>query len=131
MEETSHHQPEEFGKGEKETPVHMSYQPPRILLAGIHLCRVMHAPLGSTVSQNDWPETTQKLTHHRKTQDCEPRGRAVLLGSLTWLLSTRVPLPNKVSCFVTTCVSLGNSFPSVRQEPTLGLWKGDLFLQHF
>ena len=29
-----------------------------------------------------------------------------------------------VSCFVSTCVSLDNSFPSVRQEPILGSWKG-------
>ena len=27
------------------------------------------------------------------------------------------------------CVSSDNSFPSVRQEPALGLWKGSLFLQ--
>ena len=61
--------------------------------------------------------------------NCEPRGRAVLLGSLTLLLSTRVPFPNKISCFVSTCVSSDNSFPSVRQEPGLGPWKGSPFLQ--
>ena len=55
--------------------------------------------------------------------------RAVLLGSLTLLLSTRVPFPNKVSCFVSTCVSSDNSFPSVRQEPSFGAWKGSAFLQ--
>ena len=49
---------------------------------------------------------------------------AVLLGSLTLLLSTQVPFPNKVSCFVSTCVSLDNSLPSVRQEPSFGPWKG-------
>ena len=59
---------------------------------------------------------------------CEPRGRAVL-GFLTLLLSTRGPFPNKVSCFVSTCVSSDNSFPSVRQEPSFGPWKGSLFLQ--
>ena len=37
--------------------------------------------------------------------------------------SAQVPLPNNVSCFVSTCVSLDNSFPSVRQESTLGPWK--------
>ena len=40
-----------------------------------------------------------------------------------------VPLPNKISCFVSTCVSLDNSFPSVRQEPSFGPWKGSPFLQ--
>ena len=34
---------------------------PTIFLAGIHLGRAMRAPPGSTLSQNDWPETTQKL----------------------------------------------------------------------
>ena len=40
------------------------------------------------------------------------------------LLSARVPLPNKVSCFVSMCVSWDNSFLSVRQEPTFKPWKG-------
>ena len=53
--------------------------------------------------------------HHHKTRGCEPRGRAALLGSLTLLLSARAPLPSKVSCFVSICVSLDNSFLSVRQ----------------
>ena len=39
------------------------------------------------------------------------------------------PLPNKVICFVSTCVSLDSSFLSVRQEPTLGPWKGSSFQQ--
>ena len=55
--------------------------------------------------------------------------RAVLLGSLTILLSARVPFPNKISCFVSTCVSSDNSSPSVRQEPNFRPWKGSPFLQ--
>ena len=39
------------------------------------------------------------------------------------------PFPIKSYCFVNTCVSSDNSFPSVRQEPTLGPWKGSPFLQ--
>ena len=39
------------------------------------------------------------------------------------------PFPNKISCFVSTCDSLDNSFPSVRQEPSFGPWKGSPFLQ--
>ena len=42
-------------------PVHMPYEAPRTL-SGIHLGRAMHAPPGRTLSQNDWPETTWKLT---------------------------------------------------------------------
>ena len=38
-------------------------------------------------------------------------------------------LPNKVSCFISTCVSSDNSFPSVRQEPSFGPWRGSPFLQ--
>ena len=42
----------------------------------------------------------------------------------------QAPLPNKVSCLVSSCVSLDNSFLSVRQEPTLRPWKGSHFLKH-
>ena len=45
------------------------------------------------------------------------------------LLSTRVPFPNKISCFVSAYVSSDNSFPSVRQEPSFRPWKGSSFLQ--
>ena len=44
--------------------------------------------------------------------------------------STRVPFPNKISCFVTTCISSDNSFLSFREEPSFRLWKGSPFLQH-
>ena len=47
------------------------------------------------------------------------------------LLSTWVPFPNKVSCFVSTCVSSDNSFPSVRQESEwpLGVLRGQFACQ--
>ena len=48
---------------------------------------------------------------------------------LTLLLSARVPLPNKVFCFDSTCVSSDNSL-CVRQKPTLGPWKGSPFLKY-
>ena len=38
--------------------------------------------------------------------------------------SVRAPLPNQVSCLGSSCVSLDNSSPSVRRDPTLGPWKG-------
>ena len=65
-----------------------------------------------------------------KTQNCQPHGRAVLLGSLTSLLSAQAPCPNKFSCFVSTCVSSGNSLLSIRQEHSFGSWKRSHFLQH-
>ena len=40
-----------------------------------------------------------------------------------------MPFPNKISCFVSTCVSSDNSFPSVGPEPSFGPGKGSLFLQ--
>ena len=112
-------------KRREETLAHTSCQLPRILLTGIHLGRVLRTPPGRTLSQGDWPEMTGNQPY-QKTRDC---GRAVLLGSLTLLLSTRAPLPNKVSCFISTCVSSHDSFLTVRQEPTPGLWKGSPFLQ--
>ena len=55
----SHHQPEEFGKSQKETPC--VCPPPRIPLASIHLGWTMHAPPRRTLNQTDWPKTTWKL----------------------------------------------------------------------
>jgi len=75
-------------------------------------------------SKLEWLAKDHPETNPITLKPCEPRGRAVLLGSLTLLLSTWVPFPNKISCFVSTCVSSDNSFPSVRQEPSLGPWRG-------
>ena len=47
------------------------------------------------------------------------------------LLSTQAPFPKKISCFISTCVSSDNSFPSVRHEPRFGPWKGSPFLQQY
>ena len=105
----SHHQPEEFGKGQKETPhVRSSF---RILLPDIHLGWATCTPPGRTLSQNNWPKTTWKvIPHYHNAWDCEPCGRAVLLGSLTLLLSgglggrVRVLFPIK-SLALSACVS--------------------------
>ena len=83
--------------------------------------------------QSEWlakdnPETNPITI---KPCDCKSCGRAVLLASPTLLLSTWVPVPNKISSFVSRCVSLDNSFPSVRQEPSFRPWKGFPFLQHY
>ena len=78
--------------------------------------------------QDDWPETTWKLTSITIKPETESGGRAGLLCSCVLLVPWGI-LPNEIFCFVSTCVSLDNSFPSVRQEPTLRPWKGSLFLQ--
>jgi len=65
-------------------------------------------------------------TVHNKLSDIHEQFSWV---PLTLLLSTRVPFTIKISCFVSTCVSLDNSFLSVRQEPSFGPWKGSTFLQ--
>ena len=70
----------------------------------------------------------KKLPSYLKTQDCEPHGRAVLLCFPNLQLSAWAPLPNKLSCFVRTCVSSDNAFLSIRKEPTLGPWKWVPFL---
>ena len=102
-------------KGGEMPAYNMSYQRPRILPAEILLGWSMHTPPGRTLSQRQ----PGGSPHYNKTWDCQSCGRAVLLGSLTLLLSTRAPLPNKASCFVSPCVSSDSSFLSVRQEPTL------------
>ena len=119
MELISLHQPEEFQKGQKETP-HLR-PPPRILLSDMHFDWTRHAPPGRTLVlewlAKDNPETDPITI---KPCDCKPCDRAVLLGPLTLLLSARAPFPNKSTRFVSICVSSDNSFLSVRQEPSLG-----------
>ena len=78
-------------------------------------------------SESEW--LTQN--HHHKTWDFKPHGRAVLLGSLTLLLSVQAPFPNKIACFVNTCFSSDNSFPSVRRAHFWALEGSSPFLQHF
>ena len=104
MELTSHHQPEEFRKGQKEMPCILP--PPRILLTGIHLGWAMGAPPGRMLNQSDWPQKSGNESHHHKTWDWEPRDRSVLLGSLSLLLSAWASLPNTVYRFVSSCLSL-------------------------
>ena len=100
-------------------------QPPRNPHAGFHLGWEIHTTRKDLESdQARWlvRDNPESWHHHHKTWDCDLHDRAVLLGSLTLLLSSWAPLPNKVSHFVSTCISSGN--PSVRQELTLGPLKG-------
>ena len=56
----------------------------------------------------------RKEARSPKARDCEPCGRAVLLGSLAPLLSAWAPPSNDVSCFISAGVSLDSSFLSVK-----------------
>ena len=114
MELTSHHQPQEFRKGQKETPC--VQPPPRTLLAGIHLGWAKHAPPGRTLSQNDWWKTTWKPTPLTQNPRLWTTRQSSSPGFLYLPALRQMPLPNKVSCFVSTCVSSDNSFRSVRQK---------------
>ena len=75
-------------------------------------------------SESDWLRRPGNESHDHKTWVCEPRGRTVLRGRLTLLLSARLLLPSKIFCFVSTCISSDNSFLSVRPELHLGPGKG-------
>ena len=84
----------------------------------------------SWLTRKDWSECLAKDNPETNPITVKPETVshvAVLLGSLTLLLSARVPLSNKLSCFVR--VSLDNSFLSVRREPTFGPLKEFPFLQ--
>lgn len=119
VELTSDHQPEGFGKSQKETPVQMSYQPPRIHRSGIHLGATRKDPESERLARDN-PEANPITIK----PGCESHSSAVLLGSLPLLLSAQAPLSNDVFCFVGICVSSDNSFLNVRQELTLKPWKG-------
>ena len=70
----------------------MSYQAPRIFLSAIHLGWMICTPPGRTLSQNDWPETTLKLT---------PSPQNPILSAMWKSSSLGFPHP----------AALGNPFP--------------------
>ena len=82
MELISHYQPEEFRKGQKETP-HI-WPPPRILLAGIHLGWTRHAPPGR--SESEWLATDNPETN---PITITPETASHVTELLSW-----VPLPS-------------------------------------
>ena len=123
----SHHQPEVWKRSKGDTTCPTNSQNP----SHLHPSWLNRACTTSKDSESerlakDNPETNP-ITIKPKTAS---HGRAVLLGSLPLLLSTQAPFPNKISCFVSTCVSSENSFPSVKQEPSFRPRKGSPFLQH-
>ena len=117
MELISHHQPEYFWKGKKETP-HVCL-PTRIPLTSTHLGWAMHAPPGRTLSQKDWSKTTWKLIPSPKSPKLQAMCQSSSPGFPYPTALHPVSFPDKISCFVSTCVSSDNSFLSVRKEPSL------------
>ena len=118
MELISHHQLEEFRKGQKETaPV---LPPPRILTSILPEQWVCHQE--GLIFETDWPETTQKLIsstqnmRQQATQQSSPPG-----------FPAQVPLPNKVSSFVSICTSLDNPFRVLDKSPLSGPGRGPPF----
>ena len=131
---TRHHQ--QSGKsqifhnlGKVKWRLHVSYHVPEAFLLTSTLAeQCMHHQEGPWVRMISQRQSGNQF-HQHKTLDCESRGRVVLPGSLTILASAWAFLPNKVSCFVSKCVSLDNSFLSLRRESPFELWKGFPFLQ--
>ena len=107
-------------------------QPPIVLLAGILLGWEMHMPPGRTLSQT--MGQARWLTRDNPEINpitIKPKTVSRMAEQFSW-----VPLPccSPPWCpfsikSLAFCVSTDNSFLSVRQEPTLGLWKGSPFLQ--
>ena len=105
MELTSHHPLEEFRKGQKEMPCILP--PPRILLTGIHLGWAMQAPPGRMLIGQ---RKSGHASHPHKTQDWEPHGSSVLLGSLTSALCLGASSQYSLSLYQLVCL-LGQLIP--------------------
>ena len=102
---------------------------PRILLVGIHLDWAMHKPPRSTLSQNDWPETTWKLT----PTTMKPKTESQVAEQFPWVSLPccslpRHPFPWK-SLASSARVPPWTVYSSARHEPTLGLCKVSSFQQ--
>lgn len=120
---TSHHQQEEIGKGQRreEAPVHMSCPRPRVLPRGSILteqCAYRQEGFQVRTLARDGLET--HLISIKPKTGSPAAGRSP--GPLTLLSSARAPLP--VKALPCVHVSLDRSRLSVRQEPSLGPWKG-------
>ena len=127
MELISHHQQEEFTKGQKETPY--VWPPPRILLTSIRLGWAMCAPPGRTLK---W-ERLVKGNPETNPITIKPEIASREAKQLSW-----VPFPY--------CSPPGRPFPitslpsvspqtvhfwMLDRSPVLGLGSGVPFLQHF
>ena len=122
----SHHQPEEIRKGQKETP--RVLPPPS---------RRYPSWLSNACPTRKDPESEWLTKDNRGTNSItiKPETASHMAEQFSWVPTPScslpgLPLPNKVSCFVSTCVSSDNLCQNIRQEPTLRPWKRSPFLQH-
>ena len=124
MELISHHQPEEFGKGQKETS---HVQPPPRILADIHLGWAM---LYTTKKDSEW---FVKDNWETNPINIKPETASHVAEQFSWVplpccSLPGCPFPIK-SLALSASVSLDNSFLNVRQEPSLGAMERAPFLQ--
>ena len=101
-------------------------QPPRILRAGIHLGWQVHSHQEGPRARPSIGWVRQLARDHPETnlmpinQSLRAQWKGSSPGFPHPAALRPAPLVNKVFCFVSTCVSSDNSFPSVRQEPCTG-----------
>ena len=120
----SQHQPGEFRKGQKVT-LRVQPLPESFLLASVlaeQVCTTRKDSESERLAKDN--TETNHITIKRKIASY--RGRAVLRGS-SLLLSTHALFPNKISCFVSTCVTSDNSFWVLDKSPLSGPGRGPPF----
>ena len=97
--------------------------------------------LASILAEQGWttrkdPESEWLAKDNPETNPItiKPETASHMAEQFSWVLlpyfSPPGTLSNKISCFVSTCVSLDNSFLGVRQEPDFSPWKESPFVQH-
>ena len=115
---TIYHQLEELSKGQKETPhvLPTSQNPSHWNPSWLNnVCTTRKDPESERLAKEN-PETNHIMIKSRLRATWQTSSpRFLYPPALHW-----VSLLNKISCFVSTCVSLKNSFLNVRQEPVLG-----------
>ena len=84
----------------------MFRQPPRKLRIGFHVVWEMHMQHERTLSQMTMgtrkmigQRQPQSASYYHKPRECEPQGRALLLGSLTFCFLPGCPFPMKFFFF--------------------------------
>ena len=119
VELTSNHQREEFGQGPKETPVQMSYQPPRIHLSGIHLGATRKDPESERLAKDNL-ETNPITTKSKSSSHVAEQSSWI---SLPYCSPPGCPFPIK-SLALSAHVSLNSSFPVLDKSPLSGPGRG-------
>ena len=131
MELTSNHQPE-FAKHQKETgDINPYVLPTSQNPSHWNLSWMSHENSTRKDPESEWL-ARDNLESDRIT--IRPETTSHMAEQFSWVpflccSLPEYPFPVKSLAF-SAHVSSNNSFPSVRQEPTLGPWKRSLFLQH-